>query len=208
MIHAVLFDLDETLLDRQSSLIVYLHRQFRRLRELQSVAFTEYMNRVVELDAHGYANKDEVFRCVEREFDLSPGTWKLLLEDFLAYFPHICVPFPKAHQTLATLRQQGLKLGLVTNGRVASQQPKIDGLGISGYFDTVLISESEGIAKPDPEIFLRAVGSLGISVEEAVMVGDNPAADVGGAKECGMRAIWKRGELARTTRRRRDNSGS
>lgn len=36
MIHAVLFDLDETLLDRQSSLIVYLHRQFRRLRELQS----------------------------------------------------------------------------------------------------------------------------------------------------------------------------
>ena len=85
-------------------------------------------------------------------------------------------------------------MGLVTNGRVRSQQPKIDGLGIARYFRTILISEAEGVAKPDPEIFRRAVHNLGVSAHETVMIGDNPEADVRGAKSFGMRAIWKRDE--------------
>ena len=193
MIMAALFDLDGTILDRLSSLRVYLHLQVGRLSDvLESVPFGEYLDRVIELDAHGHAEKDSVFRSIEREFAMPSGTWKLLLDDFRTHFPHVCVPFPKAHQTLTTLRQQGLKLGLVTNGRVASQQPKIDGLGIASYFSTILISEAEGVSKPDPEIFRRAVRGLGVPAEETVMIGDNPEADIRGAKAFGMRAIWKR----------------
>jgi putative hydrolase of the HAD superfamily len=83
-------------------------------------------------------------------------------------------------------------MGLVTNGAVDSQQPKIDGLGIARYFDTILISEAEGVAKPDAEIFRRATDNLGVSPDRVVMIGDNPEADIRGAKFCGMKAIWKR----------------
>ena len=82
----------------------------------------------------------------------------------------------------------------MTNGPTTSQQPKIDGLGIAGYFETVLISGAEGVSKPDPEIFRRAVSRLGVRAEETVMVGDNPVADIGGAMSFGMKAIWKRDE--------------
>ena len=193
MLQAALFDLDGTLLDRLSCLRVYLYGQVERLvNDLHALPFGEYMERVIELDAHGHADKEEMFRIIERDFALPPGTWPRLLDDFLTYFPHICVPFPKAHQTLATLRQQGIKMGLVTNGAVDSQQPKIDGLGIARYFDTMLISEAEGVAKPDVEIFRRATDNLGVSPDQAVMIGDNSEADIRGAKSYGMKAIWKR----------------
>ena len=193
MLQAALFDLDGTLLDRLSCLRVYLYGQVERLsNDLHNLPFGEYMEIVIELDAHGHADKEELFRRIERDFTLSPGIWQRLLDDFLTYFPHICVPFPKVHQTLTTLRQQGIKMGLVTNGAVDSQQPKIDGLGIARYFDAMLISEAEGVAKPDAEIFRRATDNLGISPEQTVVIGDNPEADIRGAKSFGMKAIWKR----------------
>lgn len=193
---AALFDLDGTILDRVSSLRVYLCGQVERLADdLGSLPFGEYMERVVELDARGHSDKKELYRSIERDFDLSSGTWRKLLNDSLTYFPHICVPFPKAHQTLSLLRQSGLKMGLVTNGSVDSQQPKIDGLGISCYFDTMLISEAEGVAKPDAEIFRRAIDNLGAAPDQAVMIGDNSEADIGGARSFGMKAIWKRDEF-------------
>ena len=181
MIRAVLFDLDGTILDRLSCLRVYLYKVVERLPDVfDPVPFQEYMDRLIELDAHGHGDKHQVFRTLEREFGMSPGTGQRLLDDYETYFPDTAVPFPKAHQTLASLRDSGFKLGLVTNGPITSQQPKIDGLGIAGYFGTVLISGAEGVSKPDPEIFRRAVSRLGVRPEETVMVGDNPVADIGG----------------------------
>ena len=196
MLQAALFDLDGTILDRVSSLRVYLCGQVERLAEdLGSLPLGEYMERVVELDARGHSDKEELYRSIERDFALAPGAWRQLLDDSLTYFPQVCVPFPKAHQTLSLLMQGGLKMGLVTNGGVASQQQKIDGLGISRYFDTMLISEAEGVAKPDAEIFRRAIGNLGVAADQAVMIGDNPQADIRGARSFGMKAIWKRDEF-------------
>ena len=193
MIRAVLFDLDGTILDRLSCLRVYVYHVVERLPNVfEPIPFLEYMDRLIELDAHGHGDKHQVFRMLEREFGMPPGTGQRLLDDYETHFPHIAVPFPKAHQTLASLCDRGLKLGLVTNGPTTSQQPKIDGLGIARYFGTVLISGAEGISKPDPEIFRRAVRRLGVRAEETVMVGDNPVADIGGAKSFGMKAIWKR----------------
>ena len=162
-------------MDRLSSLRVYLYNQVERLPDvLGRVPFVEYMDRLIELDSRGHGDKYQVFRCLERDFGMTSGTWQQLLDDYETYFPHVCVHFPKAHQTLGTLRERGLKLGLVTNGPVESQQPKIDGLGIAGYFGTILISGAEGVSKPDPEIFHRAVRNLGVAAEETVMIGDQP----------------------------------
>ncbi len=194
-LRAVLFDLDGTILDRLSSLRVYAYMVVERLPDVFGrVPFAEYMDRLIELDAHGHGDKYKVFRRLESEFGMAPGGWQRLLDDYETYFPHVSVPFPKAHQTLSTLSDRGFKMGLVTNGPVESQQPKIDGLGIAHYFEAILISGVEGVSKPDPEIFRRAASRLGVAPEETVMVGDNSVADIGGAKAFGMQAIWKRDE--------------
>ena len=116
------------------------------------------------------------------------------VDDFLTYFPHVCVPFPKTHQTLTHTQATRLKDGLVTNGAVDSQQPKIDGLGIARYFDTIIDLGSRRGRQTDAEIFRRATDNLGVSPDRVVMIGDNPEADIRGAKSYGMKAIWKRDE--------------
>ncbi len=93
--------------------------------------------------------------------------------------------------TLQTLQEHGKKLGLITNGSVARQRQKLEFLGISSVFDTVLISESEGVRKPELEIFHRALERCGVEPGEALFVGDHPEVDVAGARRAGLVAVWK-----------------
>ncbi len=72
------------------------------------------------------------------------------------------------------------------------QNSSIDGLEIRNYFDIILISEIEQVRKPNPEIFQRAVVKLGTAAQDSVFVGDHPEADIKGAKNAGMKTIWKR----------------
>jgi len=64
-------------------------------------------------------------------------------------------------------------------------------LGISDAFDTVLISESEGVRKPDLAIFQRALERCGVEPCQALFVGDYPEMDVAGAVHAGLTAVWK-----------------
>ena len=59
-------------------------------------------------------------------------------------------------------------------------------------FDTILISDAEGISKPNRQIFERALERLNVTPAHAVFVGDHPDVDVAGARGAGMRAIWRR----------------
>ena len=59
-------------------------------------------------------------------------------------------------------------------------------------FDTILISDAEGISKPQPEIFHRALERLNSHPAQAVFVGDHPEVDMAGARAAGIRAIWRR----------------
>ena len=79
---------------------------------------------------------------------------------------------------------------MVTNGQVRIQRHTLAGLGLSEAFDVVLISEEEGIRKPDPEIFARALARLDVTPDVAVFVGDNPPADIAGARAAGLKAVW------------------
>ena len=113
-------------------------------------------------------------------------------DDYRAGFPNACVLFPDVAQTLSCLRTSGLKLGLITNGSIRMQSRKLQCLALSPWFDTILISEAEGISKPDREIFHRALDRLHTDSAQAVFVGDHPDVDVAGARAAGMPAIWRR----------------
>ena len=94
--------------------------------------------------------------------------------------------------TLDILKTEGYSLGVITNGRETFQSRTLQGLGVEGYFKIILISEIEGVRKPDAEIFDRALQKLGVTGEQSVFVGDHPIADILGAKSVGMKAVWFR----------------
>jgi putative hydrolase of the HAD superfamily len=193
MIKAVLFDLDGTLLDREISIEKFISAQYDRLTDhLGHILKKDYMTRFIELDCNGYVWKDKVYQTLVTEFAIVGMSWQFLLDDFDKHFRSHCIPFDFLHETLALLKQQGYKLGMVTNGSEMSQSHKITELEIQDCFNTILISEVEQLRKPQPEIFQRAMERLGVSAKNSVFVGDHPEADILGAKSANMKAIWKR----------------
>ncbi|MFT9821009.1 HAD family hydrolase [Lysinibacillus sp. NPDC056185] len=194
MIQAVIFDLDGTLLDRDSSVRLFTEQQYERLKpNLSHILKENYVQRFIELDNHGYVWKDKVYQQLIEEFSikLSP---KAMLEDYLQEFKHSCIPFINLQSMLRNLKKQGLKLGMITNGFGQFQLDNIRALGIEEVFDVILISEWEGIKKPDAEIFDRALSKLEVSANESMYVGDHAFNDVEAAKKVGMMTIWKRND--------------
>ena len=82
------------------------------------------------------------------------------------------------------------RLCLITNGLSRVQRGRLAGSGIEGHFAAVLISEELGFAKPDPRFFLAAGTALNLPASQLLCVGDNPAADIAGARGAGIDACW------------------
>ncbi len=197
MIRAILFDLDETLLNRTETVTHFLRDQHRRFPAIQTQVLEDrYVARFLALDNHGYTKKEVVYPQLVEEFAIDME-WQQLLTDFnkRSEWPQL-VLFERVEEYLQQKRQEGHKLGIITNGTINAQLAKIEKLGLDELVDTYLISEQEQIRKPEPEIFLRAAKRLDVATTECVFVGDNPRADVIGAKQVGMKGIWFRGHLA------------
>ncbi|GLX69335.1 HAD family hydrolase [Paenibacillus glycanilyticus] len=197
-IKAVLFDLDGTLLDRDSSLALFIADQYERFPELQAVDKEIWAKRFIELDQHGYVWKDKVYQQLLEEHQIEHISWNELLEDYLRVFQKFCVGYPNLHSTLSSLKNHGIKIALISNGYGQFQHDNFQALNISQFFDEVLISEWEGLRKPDPAIFHRALAKLGVTAEEAVFVGDHPDADVRASQAVGMKALWKQNHASST----------
>ena len=191
-IRAVLFDLDDTLYDRGELVRKVVIDQYEVFQtELRSVPKDRFVTRVLQLDDQGYADRRALYATVVAECGLAPDLIESFAENFwTSYDEKRQLPLD-TWTTLQTLRKNGIKLGVVTNGGTDRQQRKLDSLGISSCFDVILISEAEGIEKPDPEIFHRALIRCGVQASEAIFVGDHPETDIGGALQAGLRAVWK-----------------
>lgn len=193
MIKAVLFDLDGTLLNRDESVKKFIDDQYDRLNKwVGHIPKDEYMTRFIELDQRGYVWKDKVYQQLIKEFNIPQISWRELLQDYVSNFKFHCVPFDNLIPMLEDLKKENFKLGMITNGYGQFQMDNIKALGIENYFDVILVSEWEGIKKPDPQIFKKALEQLDVLPNESIFVGDHPENDVGAAQKNGMKAIWKR----------------
>ena len=89
---------------------------------------------------------------------------------------------------LQRARVHGIRLAIVSNseGRLRSV---LERLGLFSYFELVIDSHLEGVQKPDPEIFRRALARLGVRADRSVYAGDIPEVDVHGAERVGMHGV-------------------
>lgn len=192
MITAALFDLDGTLFDRDAALRAFAAAQHARFRAAwPNVSQEYYVAHLLALDQRGAVWKDRVYQALVQETGANGVTWGELLADYEAGFPAHGQAFPFAREVLATLRERGFRLALITNGLTRLQSRVLRALALEDYFEAVLISEAEGVRKPAPEIFLRALRRLHARPEQAVMIGDNPVADIASARAVGLRTVWK-----------------
>ncbi|HDR7389248.1 HAD family hydrolase [Bacillus toyonensis] len=193
MIRAVLFDLDGTLLDRRQSLEQFIRDQYNRFAfYLINIEKFEYCSRFLELDNNGYTWKDKVYSTLLCEYNITTLTPEQLLHDYITNFRHHCIPFPDMHELLQQLKQRNIKIGIITNGFTEFQMSNLRALNIHTYTNTILVSEAEGIKKPHPEIFERALQKLNVKAEECLYVGDHPENDALGSEQVGILGVWKR----------------
>lgn len=96
--------------------------------------------------------------------------------------------YPCVHETLKTLKNKGLTLGLVSN-RSKPCQEECEELGLLGYFDFAYVAAEVDAWKPNPRIFDRALEITGSSPERIVYVGDNYYADILGAGNAGLQPV-------------------
>ncbi len=188
MFQVILFDLDDTLLDRDASLDPFLREQYRQYK-LDPLPFETYRARFRQLDQRGYADRYEVFQTLISEFAL-PVSIEEAVADFRKNAWKDAQLFAGTLDVLHQLRARGNRLGMITNGSLDVQQTKLIRSGLSSLMDVILIAEQEQVEKPDPQIFIRAAKQLGVRVAECVFVGDNPKTDVAGACRVGMITIW------------------
>mgnify|MGYP005850278523 CR=1 FL=1 len=101
-------------------------------------------------------------------------------------------PLERAADTLATLRQRGLRVGLVSNthwpGRFHVDD--LERFGLLPYLEHMVFSADVEAWKPGREVFELSLNALGLAPGEAIYVGDSLYFDVWGAQQAGLRAVW------------------
>jgi putative hydrolase of the HAD superfamily len=99
--------------------------------------------------------------------------------------------FSDSRRCLDELQGQRRKLGIISNSRGEEHVREIlERRGIGRYFETVVSSGTEGVAKPDPEIFRRALARLKADPCETFYVGDLAHTDAKAAAAVGLHSVW------------------
>lgn len=120
------------------------------------------------------------YKTVAKQLGVKPTEWPSHMERL----------YPGVPQLLESLRSR-YRLGIIANQNPGAET-RLSEFGIRQYFDVIAASGDEGIAKPDPEIFLRALKRAGSRPGESIMIGDRPGNDIIPASALGMHTIWVR----------------
>jgi HAD superfamily hydrolase (TIGR02253 family) len=118
-------------------------------------------------------------------FDVPAEFWDISIEMHRRYGQL----FPDAKETLKTLKEMGLHVGIITDSDNDYIIAHLEALGILGLFDTITTSEDAGFYKPHAAPFQLALERAGVAPEESIYVGDNPSKDCVGGKGVGMFSV-------------------
>ena len=193
MIKAILFDLDNTLIDFMKikkascssavSAMIKAGLKTNRRKALK-VLYELY-------DKYGIEYQyifQRFLKKYRREVD-----YKILTAGIDAYRKKQLTmqkPYPQVISTLKKLRKKGLKLAIVSDAPRLKAWTRLTELGIQDYFDVVVTHGDSKARKPSKLPFEKALKVLKVKPEECLMVGDNPERDIIGAKRLGMKTCF------------------
>lgn len=213
MLKAIIFDVDDTLLDwepREQDWFEYdrLHLEkvyayasklhplpdFNTFADLeQAVTVESWMEGGQTLEAPnlGHVLAETLLRL---GFPADKIDIPALLEAYEWEGMPGVLPFPDVPGVLEALRTQGLKLGLITNAfqPMWMRDRELNAVGLPPELFACRTSSADvGYLKPHPAVFQHTLDALAVNPEEAVFVGDNLEADIAGAQGIGMRAVLR-----------------
>jgi phosphoglycolate phosphatase len=173
-VHAVLFDLDGTLLDTAGDIALALNRALAEAN-LGSLPVREVRDMI------GRGGPTLIARAVRRlEAAADPAAQSALLERFYFHYDRLHLidessasVFPGVAEGLGELHRLGLRLAVVTNKQKRFADELLGRLGLSGWIDVVVGGDSCERRKPDPQPMQFACASLEVEAREALMVGDS-----------------------------------
>jgi putative hydrolase of the HAD superfamily len=195
MIKAIIFDLDNTLVDfmamkRQAigaaihsmidaGLLLSYEEAGHRIEAIYKERGIEFQNVFDEL-------LYDVFNKVD---------YKILSAGIIAYRrarEAALVPYPHVYITLMELLKMGLKLAVVSDAPAREAWLRLCYLNFHHIFDRVITYDDTGKRKPHEAPFRKALELLDVEPAEALMVGDWPERDVAGAAKIGMKTVFAR----------------
>jgi putative hydrolase of the HAD superfamily len=178
MPRAVLFDLDNTLIDRDAAA--------RRFVEARA---PEHAAGILEQDASGYGDLETFCVWVAERTHRLGATAAEVRESWLSGVPAHTEPDARAVDLVARVKAR-YAVAVVTNGGGRTQREKLARSHLDELFEEVLVSAEVGAHKPDARIFERALDAVGVPAADALFVGDDPERDMEGARRAGLRTCW------------------
>jgi putative hydrolase of the HAD superfamily len=190
MFKAIIFDLDDTLIDfreRKKILIsesvkAMINAGLREKFDALHKEFTEfYWNTNIE--------DQNIF---EKFFMMKYGKidYRILAHAIVAYrhanIP-LLKPYPNVVNVLRTLKKRGIKLAVLSDAPRVNAHIRLVEVGLDKVFDVIITKDDVGAIKPSPAGFKIVLDRLGIDASDCLMVGDNPSKDVIGAKNAGIK---------------------
>jgi putative hydrolase of the HAD superfamily len=199
----IFFDLDHTIWDFDTNAKATLTDLYSLgLAEKTKAPFNEFYDRYLFHNAHLWSRYEKGFIGVE---ELKwKRMWRTLLDfkvadenlskeisiQFLEILPTKKAVFPYTFEILDYLTDKNYKLHLITNGFVHTQTMKLQNSGLDKYFVELITSEASNSLKPKKEIFEYALLKTNANLSESIMIGDNQDADIAGALNAGMDAVF------------------
>jgi len=193
-IEALLFDLDNTLMDRDRTFRSFCLQFVQELLgHLEPETAEQVVEEMIVRDADGYRDKDGYFTELSEVLPWENAVSAAEIRAFYDenYAQHGAI-MKHAESVLQYCRERGYILGLVTNGKKHIQHAKVDLLQLRPYFKALVISEEAGISKPGRDIYQLALDQVGVNPANALFIGDHPVNDIWGAGQAGIQGIWLR----------------
>ncbi len=195
MIKAIIFDLDNTLVDFMLMKRRAIEAAIPAMIDAGLNLEPDQINKLID---EIYSEKGIEYQKV---FDLllikaiGKIDFKILSSAIVAYRrarEASLVPYPHVYSTLVQLIKLGLKLGIVSDAPALEAWLRLSSLNFQHLFDAIVTFEDTGERKPSPIPFLKVLELLNVKPEEAIMVGDWAERDILGAAKVGMKTAFAR----------------
>jgi putative hydrolase of the HAD superfamily len=195
MIKAIVFDIDNTLVDfikmKQSSVDAAVYAMIDAGINLPFKEIKQHIEKI-------YEEKGIEYQLVFDQLLLDYGgkiNHKILSAGIVAYRREReakLIPYPHVTLTLVGLLKMGIKLGIVSDAPSREAWLRLSSLNLQHFFDHVITFDDTGERKPSPIPFNKILNLLNVKPEEAIMVGDWAERDMVGAAKVGMKTAFAR----------------